>query len=125
MATTTRKHWDAWGNPILPYPEMRKIYQFDQHSLEHLRKHLPHRTVVLPDIEIRIDLDRPSTVTVYYIYPAGNESRTFILSLRALDALRRTYKGRKGWCREVTKSGWVILRHKGTLILEPTGKFWR
>lgn len=116
--------YDAWGNSILPHSEMLLYYKQDENSLKILKNHLPHRFVIIPDVEIRISPEDSTNVLVYLIYPGRTESKSLYTTPRVLFALRKTFRGRKGWTREVKKNNVVILRHRGRVMIEPSGKFY-
>jgi hypothetical protein len=121
-AMTAVKRYDAWGNPILPREEMIRYYASDEKSLRIVRNNIPCRTVVLPEVEIRIFPECVEQFEVLTVYPGGQVSKVHDMTEKALKALRTAYRGKKGWTHEKTAFGCIVLRHKGRVILESTGK---
>lgn len=117
------KRYDAWGNLILPHLAMLAYYKDDPESLKILRSSMAHRFVVIPNVEIRVLPAQPERAVVWLIYPGGTVQNDLMLSARAVDALRRTYRGKPGWTHAIDKYGWCVFRKVGRVILETAGKY--
>lgn len=117
------KRYDAWANPILSHSEMVFYYRDDKNALAVLNDCMPHMYVVIPDVQIRIYSGGLPWADIVLVYPGGTKNVNYYPSERALEALRRTYRKRKGWTREITKNGLVILSRKGTVIRDSACKF--
>lgn len=114
--------YDAAGHKILPHDAMKLYYKDDPISLDLVKRNMPFRLVVIPDILIRIDVQDCTSVQVLYIYPGETKERTFVLSEHGIQGLRNTWRGRKGWERE-KKVGYIALRRAGRVILDPKRRY--
>lgn len=117
------KRYDAWANPILSHSEMLFYYRDNKDALQVIADCMPHMFVVIPDVEIRIYPNGFPWADVVLVYPGGQRNVNIYPSRRSWEALRRTYQRKKGWTREITKNGLVVLRRKGTVIRDPSCKF--
>lgn len=115
--------FDASGNRILPHPGMKIYYSNDKQSLELLSKNMPHRLVVIPDVEIRIVTKDPVIALLYLIYPGETKERTVHLSDRNLAYLRKLYCRKSHWTIDRSKPDRIIFRRKGRVILDPLKRF--
>lgn len=116
--------YDAWGNPILPHDQMMIYYRDNKKALEVLKNCMPHMFVVIPSIEIRIIIGGYHWVEITMQYPGKDKTVDKYPSVRAWEALRATYKGRKGWTHRWNGTASVVLRREGTVIRDPSRKFW-
>lgn len=115
--------YDAWGHKILPHADMLFYYKDDPISRGIVSRWMPHRYVCIPSVEILINCSNPESVDVYLVYPGETALIHKDMSVRAVEALRRTYRGRPGW-RVVNQRGGVVrLRREGRVILDPLRKF--
>ena len=121
--TGCKCRYDAWGKKILPHADMILYYKDDVDSLDIVRRFMPHRHVCIPTVEILIDCKNPEMVDVYLIYPGETILLTKDMSVRAVEGLRRTYRGKKGWTVKDQKNGVVNLRREGRVILDPCRKY--
>jgi len=99
-------------------------YKSNPNSIQLLKKYLPHRLVIIPDVTIRINPKRLDTFEVIVSYPGGNKVKEYPMSDRVLCALRKTYKNKKGWKGEISKTGFIVISRFGGVILEPSGKYY-
>lgn len=123
MTKDSARRFDSWANPILPHEEMKKYFAYDKKSMQVLNDCMPHMYVVIPTVEIRIYTEGLPWGEVVLIYPGGEKSTGIYPSVRAWEALRRTYRNRKGWYHEKRKNGLVVLRREGRVIRDPSKKF--
>lgn len=117
------KRYDAAGHVILPHGDMILYYKKDPASLNLVRRYMPHRYVCLPDIEIHIFPSDTIDVQIYLIYPGETKNRYLSVSVRALEGLRATYRGKPGWKAEKRENGSVVLRRQGRVIMDPLKRF--
>lgn len=123
MEKPCKCRYDAAGRKILPHPAMLLYYKDDKQSLDLVRRFMPYRLMVIPAVEIHIHPTTPPAVYLYLIYPGETIERTIDASVRSLEGLRRTYRGRKGWTSRKSTSGAVVLRREGRVILDPKKRF--
>lgn len=115
--------YDAWGNPILPHAQMLIYYRDNPEALEIIKNNMPHRFVVIPNVDIQIQTGISPIVVIYLTYPGGDRHIVIDPSVRSWEALRRTWHGKKGWKHFYTGKGIVTLRREGTVILDTARKF--
>lgn len=120
---TNCKRFDAGGNVILPHAEMLLYYKKDPHSLDIVRRFMPHRYICIPDIEIRLDVQDCRTATIYSIFPGETKERVVELSDRNLNVLRHMWRwGRKRWVME-KKTGYFVFRRAGCVVMDPLKRY--
>lgn len=115
--------FDAWGNPILDFIGMQKYYAGCDRSSKILRQLMPHRYFVIPDVEIRVFKNRPGEIEVIRLYPGGSNRNVYIIKDRAMDALRRLWKGTGRAWKKQDMGYYVAFRKNGCVCRETAGKF--
>lgn len=127
MKTACKCRYDAAGHKILPPEDMLHYYKNDPVSVDVLRRNMPHRYVCLPVIEIHILSGPPLRLAIFFVYPGESREIERIPSQRALEGLRATYRGRRGWSTRKNAYGAVVLRREGRVILDPRKRYgiWR
>lgn len=121
--TPCKCRWDAAGHKILSNVDMLKYYQNDPESLKIVKANMPHRYVCLPAVEIHIHTGAEIDVTIYQIYPGETRDNYKSISVRALEGLRATFRGRPGWRVVKNQEGLVVLRREGRVILDPKRRY--
>lgn len=114
--TSQSKHFDGWGNPILDFYSMRAYYLRNSTGWAVVTTSLPYQYATIPSVTIRFWKSDPACVTVFLVYPAGQREFTRQLSKRAVEALRRTYKRKKGWLGKLHPDGTVTLTRMGCAV---------
>lgn len=120
---TCRKRFDAAGHRILSREDMLSYYQNDRASLDIVKRNMPYRYVVIPAIEILIDKQNPGSVDVYLIFPGETKLIEKDVSVRAVEGLRATYRGKPGWVVKGERNGAICLRREGRIVLDPMRRF--
>lgn len=115
--------YDAAQHRILSHQDMLKYFAKDARSLEIVMKHMPHRYVVYPIIEIRISTQDARSITIYQIYPGETRDRVVELNDRQLNGLRRTWKQSDTWKRDKIGEGYLRLRKEGCVRMDPLKRF--
>lgn len=116
-------HYDAWGNPILGFFEMRDYYSNNPQALQTLRNILPHNFVTIPKVIIKISTKDPNLVEITRVYPGGYDRTSKRIPERGVTALRRLYLNcRHGW-RCYKWGGGVVFERNGTIIPAKFSKF--
>lgn len=117
------QRYDAAHNPILPLPDMKLFYKNNPEALALLKRFMPYRYVVIPNIEIRILLSDKTIGLMYIIFPGRTNQIELDLKEKDLENLRRLYKRSKRWKHDDSQNGWMILRREGTIIEDPLHRF--
>lgn len=107
---------DGWNNPIASRELMVLYYKYDPESLKVLRECLPKDYAVIPDMHILIHPKRQEEIYITRVYPGGADSITYYPTARALQALRKAYKGRGGWKGRIDHAGWIAIERRGRVI---------
>lgn len=110
------KHFDGWGNPILGFAEMLAWYAGDGQSLSVIRRLPPFRYVVMPDVEIILDVDEPDRIEVRRIWPGGNVLKSHFVGKRVISVLRSLYSSPEAVWRHRRDGTKVIWKHSGRVI---------
>lgn len=118
------KRYDAWHNPILPHEQMLIYYRDNPQALAVLKDCMPHMFVCIPAIEIRIIIGGYHWAEITYQYPGGDRTVSVYPTVRGWEGLRDTYKGKPGWKHRWIENKSVVLRREGTVIRDPSQKFW-
>lgn len=118
------KRYDAWGNPILPLFAMKSFYRGNDRATSILERLMAHQYVVVPNVEIRINLQDTSSIYVWLIYPGGSRMIVHNASKKRLEGLRALFKGKKGWTHYTDKNSFVVFRREGCVIPDPARKFY-
>lgn len=115
--------YDARGKKILPHQDMLLYYKDDAKSLNIVHRYMPFRYICIPHIQIRISPTTPPIINLYLIYPGEAEEREIKPSVRIIEGLRATYRGKPGWDRSKGKNGDVVLSRAGRVILDPLRRY--
>ncbi len=110
------KHFDAWGTPILDFFGMIRWYRADPDSLAVIRRLPSFRYVVIPDVELTIELPEAVSLEIRCTWPCGSIINRKILGERVIDALRRLYVSSEVEWRVSRAEKYIIWKRKGKVI---------
>jgi len=111
-----KRHFDAWGHPILGYFEMLNYFANDSESLRVIRRLPSFRYVCLPTCHIVLEGREPLTMTIVNVWPGGHTRISRNVANTSLEALRRLYGRSEVTWRHYRAVSGVEFVHLGKVI---------
>jgi hypothetical protein len=109
-----KRHFDAWGQPILDIFGMLNYYAGDGKSMSIVRNFPPYKYVALPKVEIVIPLPFEGIIEVKRTWPAASTHNQVICGSRVINALRSQIRRPGGH--------WIVLRASQSITMVLPGR---